>query len=271
MSFQFLNPAPVFFDLPGAEPLAGGFLQFYDKGTTTPRDTWSDEALTVLNPNPVPLDAAGRAEFAIWLEGEYSVKAESATGETIWTRDYTSGQTAGATIPPLQADRFLTNDGVSMFWALLRMLPDPSGFANQALVTDGANFLFRPFPEAPEVPDPEIVITDSGGVKSVRVGISSNPKKFLVQFGSDSAPATGGRETNKNVSFVNAFDQLWYADAIPTSQSNAGGPMVRELTTFNAAGINVLWTIAAGSGADAKINNSVPFLWVAFGTVNVAP
>ncbi len=271
MSYQFTNPAPVFFDLPGAEPLAGGELQFYDKGTTTPRDTWADEERTVLNPNPVPLDAAGRAEFPIWLDGEYSVVMRAADGSTVWTRDFTSGQTPGATIPALVADRFLTNDGVSLFWAILRMLPDPSGFANQALVTDGANFLFRPFPEAPEVPDPEIVITDAGGVKSVRVGISSNPKKFLIQFGSDTAPQTGGRETNRNVTFINAFDQRWYADAIPTSQSNAGGPMVRELTTSNAAGFNVLWTIAAGDGANAKINNPVPFLWVAMGTVNVAP
>lgn len=42
------------------EPLSGGKLYFYETGTTTPKNTYSDSAETIANANPVLLDAAGR-------------------------------------------------------------------------------------------------------------------------------------------------------------------------------------------------------------------
>ena len=50
-------------------PLAGGLIYFYDSGTTTPKDTYSDEAQTVANANPVVLDAYGR-QGPIFFSGE---------------------------------------------------------------------------------------------------------------------------------------------------------------------------------------------------------
>ena len=47
-----------FFDGNG-DPLSGGFLYFYEAGTSTPKATYSDEALTIENENPVELDAFG--------------------------------------------------------------------------------------------------------------------------------------------------------------------------------------------------------------------
>jgi len=55
-----------FFDDNG-NPLSGGRLYTYDAGGTTPKATYSDAAGTVLNANPVVLDAAGRA--TVFLDG----------------------------------------------------------------------------------------------------------------------------------------------------------------------------------------------------------
>lgn len=42
------------------DPLGGGKLFFYESGTTTPKNTYANQTETVLNPNPVILDAEGR-------------------------------------------------------------------------------------------------------------------------------------------------------------------------------------------------------------------
>src|SRR4249919_955462 len=111
-AFQFFNPAPVFLDLLGLGLLDGGSLTFYDLGTTNPRSTWSDPGLDVgdLNPNPVPLDSAGRANAPIFLDGEYTVVCKDSGGATIWTRDVIPGGDSALSIPTLDSDKFLTND-----------------------------------------------------------------------------------------------------------------------------------------------------------------
>lgn len=271
MSFQFLNPAPVFLNLPGTAPLSGGEIFFYVKGAVgseTLKNTWADEALTVLNENPVPLDSAGRTETPIWLDGEYSVVIKASDGTTIATRDYTSGASAGASIPDLDPG-FLTNDGLNLLWQVLREVPDPTGFTNRILSTDGANLLWIEQAAVPVIPDPEIVVEASPF--SFQAGTSDEATKFFQQAGSGSAAATAGRDTNASVTFATPFAAAPYVVVQPTSVSNAGGPMVPELTSVSATGFTTNFTIAAGSGADAKIFNAVPFAWIAFGTRTVEP
>ena len=57
---RFVNPAPQYIDTDG-KPLSGGKLYFYITGTTTPKDTFSDAALSVANANPVILNDSGTA------------------------------------------------------------------------------------------------------------------------------------------------------------------------------------------------------------------
>lgn len=57
------------------DPLAGGYVYFYEPGTTTAKDTYSDKDLTTANTNPVVLDAYGRA--AVFLNGDYKVRVYS--------------------------------------------------------------------------------------------------------------------------------------------------------------------------------------------------
>jgi hypothetical protein len=63
-------------------PLAGGFVYFYEPGTTTFKDTWQDIDLTVPNDNPVQLDASGRAQ--IWGNGIYRQIVTDSIGNLIW-------------------------------------------------------------------------------------------------------------------------------------------------------------------------------------------
>ena len=57
-----LAPSPWFTGLDNnGNPIAGGLLFTYAAGTTTKLATYSDEALTVANANPIVLDSAGRA------------------------------------------------------------------------------------------------------------------------------------------------------------------------------------------------------------------
>jgi hypothetical protein len=61
MANRFLNPNVQFSNSAGV-PFAGGTLSFYASGTSTPLATYSNQALTIANTNPVVLDSAGQAE-----------------------------------------------------------------------------------------------------------------------------------------------------------------------------------------------------------------
>lgn len=84
---QFLNG--------NGAPLAGGTVQFYVPGTSTPKDTWQDAGQTILNTNPVILDAAGRA--TIFGSGAYRQIVRDAAGNLIWDQisaDTSAGSTS---------------------------------------------------------------------------------------------------------------------------------------------------------------------------------
>jgi hypothetical protein len=63
-------------------PYAGGSIDFFVVGTTTRKNTWSDSDATVLNTNPVILDAAGRC--IVVGDGAYRSILKDADGNTIW-------------------------------------------------------------------------------------------------------------------------------------------------------------------------------------------
>lgn len=79
--FQFVNSA-------GA-PYAGGSLTFYLTGTTTPENTYTTEALSIANSNPVTLNSAGWPATDIFLTPgtKYKVVLKDSSGNTIWTVD----------------------------------------------------------------------------------------------------------------------------------------------------------------------------------------
>ena len=80
------------------DPLVSGLMYFYEPGTTTPQDTYSDAALTTANTNPVVLSADGR-QPDIFFDGSIKCVIKDADGVTIETVDPVSGeQMTGAEI-----------------------------------------------------------------------------------------------------------------------------------------------------------------------------
>lgn len=192
-SFRFYNPAPVLMDLLGLAPCAGGSLSFYDIGTTTPRNTWSDRDMAILNTNPVPLDSSGRANVNIWLDGAYSVVLRDAANVVIWTRDVDSGVEDGFAIPPLANGQWLTNDGSNLLWGTFFQLPDPTGSDGKFPVASGGGYVLQAQPTIPTLP---IVTTDT----SIKIN------DILDQWGTGSIPATGGAAvSNVTINFPTPY------------------------------------------------------------------
>lgn len=82
----FLSAQVQFFDNDGA-PLNGGLAYFYQAGTSTPQNTYSDSDLSVPNANPVVLDSAGRAVIYFSPTPAYKCILKTSAGVTLWTQD----------------------------------------------------------------------------------------------------------------------------------------------------------------------------------------
>ena len=76
-------------------PLANGTLTVYLAGTTTPTNTWQDQAQSTLNTNPVQLDSRG--ECVLWLDPavQYKFILKNSGGAIQWTQDNISGADSG--------------------------------------------------------------------------------------------------------------------------------------------------------------------------------
>lgn len=63
--------------------LSGGRVYFYEVGTSTPKDTYTDESFGTPNSSPVILNARGEAD--IFMNGAYKVVLHDADDVEIWT------------------------------------------------------------------------------------------------------------------------------------------------------------------------------------------
>ena len=83
MSSLLPNGKQRFVDNNG-RPLIGGRVYYYIPNTSTPKDTWQDESMTVLNTNPIVLDARG--ECTAWGYGSYRQVVRDVIGNLIWDK-----------------------------------------------------------------------------------------------------------------------------------------------------------------------------------------
>lgn len=92
----FYSPLERALDSNG-DPLPGAKLNFYKAGTSTRKDTYSDEALTTTHANPVVADADG--EFsAIYLLGKYKVVLTDSSDVQQWSKDNYEAITGGTDV-----------------------------------------------------------------------------------------------------------------------------------------------------------------------------
>lgn len=88
-----------FFDANGT-PLSGGKLYTYAAGTTTPLASYTTDAGSTPNPNPIILDAAGRIPNQVWLvqAALYKFVLTTSIDVSIWTKDNIPGIFASAVL-----------------------------------------------------------------------------------------------------------------------------------------------------------------------------
>lgn len=98
VGYQFLDNA--------GKPLSGGFLYTYAADTTnTPQATYSDDSLSVINPNPIPLNSAGRCVVGVTEVNvypaavSYKLSLTDSAGTVIWTHDYVDPAAAFNAVP----------------------------------------------------------------------------------------------------------------------------------------------------------------------------
>lgn len=84
----FAGAGAQFFDNSGV-PLAGGLLYVYTAGTTTPATTYTTQAGTIANTNPIVLNAGGRTPNEVWVIGGvlYKFVLKNSAGVTVGTYD----------------------------------------------------------------------------------------------------------------------------------------------------------------------------------------
>ena len=87
---RYISPQPQYFTDLGL-PLTGGKLYFYEPSTLVPKNTYSNTALTIANPNPIILATNGSPATDIWLNGVYRVRLFDAIGNLIWDKDPVGG------------------------------------------------------------------------------------------------------------------------------------------------------------------------------------
>lgn len=104
----FLSPIGIgaqFFSF-GGLPLNGGFLYTYAAGSTTPQATYTTNAGSIANANPITLAADGRPPQQIWLTGGQSYKfvLTDATGVQLATYDNLYGLAAASVVNVVVGD-----------------------------------------------------------------------------------------------------------------------------------------------------------------------
>jgi hypothetical protein len=272
MSYRFADPNGPLINLLGTETAAGGSVQFYNYGTTTPKPTYADRDLTTPNPNPVPIDVSGRLSVEVWLDGEYTALLRDQDANVVWTRDVVPEVPPGATVPDPsgQDGKVLKSDGSVLVYDALLELPDPTGASGEMVVVNstGDGYVTQPIPDLPEAPDPEIVVSQTN--KSFRAGVSTDTTKFMILVGTDTAPANpGGTSTTKTVTYAEAFTVCWGAFAFPTSNSNIAPIVCYGTAPAGTSSASFGFDAAEGNPGDAGIANPVPFVYIAIGTKTV--
>jgi hypothetical protein len=273
MSYRFPDPNPVLISLLGTESAADGTLQFYSYQTTTPKATYSDRDLTIPNANPVELDASGRAETEIWLDGEYTVVLRDADDTVIWTRDVVPEVSPTTTLPDPTTlpGGTVKSNGTGYELVDVLELPDPTDSSGQYPVTVNGVYTLVNIPEEPEIPDPEIVVSASPA--SFRAGVSDDSTKFYIQAGSGSAPASGTENTQVSVTFAEPFAATpWHISIEQTHDGVTSLGVVPQytITARSASGFTVRFSTEENSDFSGwNITSAVPFTYAAFGTKTV--
>jgi len=161
-------------------PNADGQVEFFEVGLTgdvNRRDTYSDAALTTVNPNPMTLDGNGRTVNPVFLSGNYNTVIRDVNGVQQDSVDNVQGE-------PLQGVTDIVVDIATDLRAL-----DPNDFKSayvqgDAVVGDGGNGHFTYDADSVESDDSVNVIEPTvGGGRYLRLNQGNNTSVSLAATG----------------------------------------------------------------------------------------
>ncbi|OGT56279.1 MAG: hypothetical protein A3E01_06935 [Gammaproteobacteria bacterium RIFCSPHIGHO2_12_FULL_63_22] len=257
---------------------AAGELRFFENNTTTPKNVYDGADLSPSLGSTVTLDASGRAEDDVWLDGVYRVRLYTGggvDGALVWSRDDVQGQEAGG-ITPLDPstgneDDVYGTDGVTASWRAIREVPDPTGNSGKYVGTDGTTVSWTAFPAA-TVYDEDTLPGSFTQTNTSAGGFTFG--NIRVQWGSDTAPTAASVVTTKAVTFGVAFSGTPYTVQVtPTSGGvTSDTPAARcsaQALSANTTGFTASLFAGAedeGSGS-TDITSTVAFTWLAIGPV----
>lgn len=256
MAFRLFSRNQVFFDNLG-QPLAGGTVEFYDTGTTTPKDVYSDEDLAVNLGSTETLDSAGRFSTGIWGSGTYRVRFYDADGAEVADDDPINDPAdAGLSIPSQtgHANEFLTTNGTTLSWyaILASLLPDMTGNADKVLGTDGTQAIWQSIASL-NIPD----ATVSSGKAQI--------DDLLIQWGTGTAPASGTYTTSLAVTYGTAYTTAPFVAAMPYNALSGGPPVAFLSSAPTTTGFTATFDVAEGAAVNSTITATVSFGWLAVG------
>lgn len=222
-----------FFDNNGV-PLSGGLIYTYQAGSSTPLTTYTTNAGTTPNTNPIILDAAGRCSNEIWLQTGYSYKfvLQTSAGVTLQTLDnlYPILQTSAATVDPFIA-------GMIMLWSG-SIGSVPSGWA----LCNGSN-------GTPDLRDRFVVAAGS----TYAVGATGGSADAIVV--SHTHTATSVVTDAGHIHTITLTNSGAAANNGPLFGGNGGGSSYTQNTNSATTGITVATTNATAgtSGTNANL------------------
>lgn len=259
-AFRLFDPFQTFTDQHG-ELAAGGSLNFFTTGTTTPKNVFSDPGLTANLGNVVQIGSDGRPVSDIWGSDAYRARLLDTNGVQIGPdRDNIAipGGGAAALPTPFIPNALLSNDGSLALWLQTILMPDPTGHANNILGTDGTAVFWQTIA--------------SLGIPTISTGTGSitwGGKKLL--WGSGTLPASGSNTTNVALTFPDSgFSGVPYHVGV-TSQAgsgvtSSGGMPILSAINRTATGFTCWGDTNAGFAAGSHlITATTPFTYWAIG------
>jgi len=255
-AYRPLGPFPQYF-LSDGSVNAGGLINFYETDLTTRQNTWSDQALTIPNANPVVLDASGVPTTDIWGSAAYGVVITDSLGANPRTFNNIQPDVgSGQTIPSLVAGEWLTNDGSVLAWDTILQVPDPTGESGKSIATDGTSVFWQ---------TPTTATPVSGDASSIVVGTTR------IQWGNGTFPASGQNYTSIPMMFSLAFSALpYFVGVTPNGQSPTAVEGVLTPSAVNLTAVGFTAYADTGFGAIPNthtIINPIAFQWLAIGPV----
>lgn len=226
MALPLPIPEVQFLDANG-DPYAGGTLAFFIPGTDTPRDTYQDEAATVLNTNPVVLDSAGRA--IVWGSGTYRCILKDAAGNLIYDQETSA----------IDSSAFVTMADVN---AAIQVE------TNRALAAEGAEYTRA---VAAETTLQNNITTETGRATTAETALHTAIGGQLFQSGLTVTDSAG----HSRVTFPTAYSST------PVVMATIYGTIPQTLSACSAADTTGVDIYVALSGTGV----SVGVTWLAYG------